>query len=318
MYTGQVSIKRDSNTVQNVVNWFQMLDPSFKKDVELLELVQRALQLFKRIPKGKHIAICYQEGRELIGSELIFSNFKAGFFTVTATSSHVDYYVIDRSVEKAAKELKLKEPLFNHFKKQLTYRLDYLAKKLQIFNMAPVIQGQTKVARLSNSSVLARDLQLEERQRLASPISTGNETIGDMFAKIDKSVDEKVIQLYRKRRAEADNPNVDHQYDTSALNGRVSVFCKSDLHNFYMKELKIDPELTNYYAYATRGNKKSLPSLHGSESKQGSVDGKSSLSQSTSMPFFVKRFSKQKEKMKEEKLKTSTKSILYEWFIQKI
>ena len=302
MCSGQVSVKKRSNSIDSLISWFSSIDPAFREDMELLDLVQKAMRIFSKIPNGKEIAICYQEDRELIGTELIFSNFKAGLFTVTVTGSKVEYYQIDRSVEKAVHTYRLKELLFVNFKKQLEYRLEYLAKKMSIFNIQNGLTAHSKMEGMSKNIRLMTQLRKDDGKLAANSEFSfqRREEFTAKYPYLDPSKDDHVIQLYRERRPEADQEPVPN-FDNSALNGRVSIWSKHDLHKFYMKESKVNPDVTNYFGFGDKSKRKSLPKFEMKEKVNTSVDKQGSFHSTSSVPFFVKRFAKNREKQREQK-----------------
>lgn len=296
MGSGTVSIKRTSNDAHHLAQWYKQIDPSFRDDFEIIELIQRAIRLFSSIPKGKEIIICFQEDGELLGLELIFSSYKAGFFTVEAMSHSLEYYSIDRQIERAVSSYRLKEILFTSFKHQLKHRLDYLAKKLAILNINKQKEVKSRVEKLAGNTRIIRHLRDDEDLIIPPPVDLQTkESFNKRFPYVNNDKDIEAIQLYKIKRPEADQ-DIEPNFDTSALNGRVSIWSKIDLFKFYMKEAKVNPEMSSFYGFASK-NKRSTPKLKPLSQDQESQDSK--MTSSASLPFFVKRFAKTKQKKKE-------------------
>lgn len=244
IYTGQVSIAKHSGTVKNLITWFECLEPKFRDDIELVELVDRGMSLFSRIPSNRTIQIGYQENRELSGVEMMFSSFKCGLFTVKVNSSESEYYEIDRGIERAANNFHLKGYLFETFKQQFKYRLDYIAKKLGIMNQAQLYVKKSRLSRMTMNSSLINKIERDNNRVVVAEqqeVSKASQ-LEKEFGMYNIGKAELNLVLLKEKHPEADFP-VEPTFSSSALNGRVTVWSKKDLIRFYQKETKQNPSL---------------------------------------------------------------------------
>lgn len=315
MVLGQVSISKTSNTVKQLANWFSGVDPKFRDDFELLELVQQAFKLFSKIPLGEIIQIGYQEDRELIGLEVMFSAFKCAFFTVTIRSSEAEYYEIDKNIERSVSSFHLKTYLFDIFKKQFKYRLSFIAKKLNIINPTKVLQHRPRLANFTNNFHLLKEIMKDYNMILKSPdndyerdgakLQEFEEKLGDF----NSSKGVKFLELQRLLRPEADQePQLN--LDNSALNGRISVWSKNDLHRYFAK-ISQNERIQENYELDIKSKAKAKVKRQKEQQKNNESNMQltgTSFNPTPALPFFVRKFSKP-EQLRKTQLKSTHQSF---------
>ena len=304
-----MSITKSATSITNLLSWFDGLEPAFRDDVELVSLMEQAMKVFTRIPNACTVQIGYQENRELVGLELMFSAHKCGLFTVRVSGSDAEYYEIDRSIERAAHSYKLKSYLFDTFKQQLKYRLEYIAKKLAVTGKTQKFVKRSRLSRMTNNVTLINKIENDRNShpKVENIDPTLTSDIEKEHGMYNKTAAQHYLEQFKQRRPEADFPKP-IVFDVTDLNGRVKVWSKKDLIRFYQKEIEKNPELEvdNIFSQKTIYIKK----LKSNISPVSFNKSYSLFNPTPDLPFYVKNF------QKPEKIKAS---IQNSWHIhQKI
>jgi len=290
--SGQVALYKHSGQLNNFLQWYSRLDYGCKNDEGLVEMAGQAVTTFGSIPSSEPVLVGYVGSSEIIGSEVLFGSSRISLFTAKVISSDIEYYEFDKQIEMSLSIFKMLDDLFRNFLKIFKYRLEYISKKLNVFS-AGGISTSTKhqLAPYTNNFKLSEAFK-QEANRVALNDSSGaekKESVNGSLIDIKKKNqqvslvvsenDLKIVEYLRQkdeqrtkaeRRKKASlsqddknqfNAELGDEFNTEALNGRVSVWTNADLVKLYKKEEKKVQQALFVSNYLKKKSMSELPDI---------------------------------------------------------
>lgn len=249
---GQAAVYKHPSTVELLLDWFNSLDYASKNNVELLELVDRAIKMFGAIPEKQPVLVGYVDKPELLGTEVLFSAKHRSLFTVKVVSSELEYYEVGPAVETHLSVHGTKPQLLAALLAVLRYRLEFIHKRLYVCGLAAPPGSRSAYLRLTANPRLRKELQQAPGPADTQPPNAEPDTdrraqataVARRFSSVPET---RLLQLLRQPRpARAAHPG------PLELQEKTAVFSSADMLRFIQKEAKRDTALAAHLAKIAR------------------------------------------------------------------
>ncbi len=270
---GQVAVYKHAGTVELLLDWFNNLDYHSKNNVELLELINRAIKLFGAIPHKQSVLVGYVDKPELLGSEILFNSKHRSLFSVKVVSSELEYYEIGSSVETYLSLHGIKPHLLDALVAVLRYRLEFIYKRLYVFGQVSQLGGRSQYLKLTDNSRLRKELQQAADPPGLSQAETGDSRKAQVAAvarKFSSQQETKLLQLLRHIRPDGSEPAT--KAGLFEVQEKTAVFSSADMLRFIQKEARRDPSLASHISRMSRSPAPKLAQPKATHGKSASLD----------------------------------------------